>query len=83
MGNGLAGGAAESFWGCIVDMESGLLTVDGDSALDEIGETDWRVEGWFEKDTSSVIAKLAKEIRPSAMSWSVAGGPWVPYMSVA
>jgi len=82
-GNGLPEEDAGPFWNCIVDMESELLIVEGDSALDGIGETDWRVRGWFEKDTSSVIAKLAKEIRPSAMSWSGAGGPWVPDMSVA
>ena len=37
-GNGLPGGDAGHFRGCVVDMESGLLIVEGDSALDGIGE---------------------------------------------
>jgi len=39
-GNGLVGGDAGSFWVGMVDMKSGLLIVEGDSALNETGKTD-------------------------------------------
>ena len=64
-------------------MVFGLLTVEGDPVLDEIGEIDGREGGWLERDTNSVIAKLSKDSRPSVTNGSDDVGPWVPDMSVA
>jgi hypothetical protein len=75
MRDGLPEGDAEVCGGWMVDMEFGLLILEGDPVTDEVGETDWREDGWLEGKASSAIAKLSKDSRPPATKGSDASDP--------